>query len=516
MENNDLFGVPQTQPLRKKPVKWCLSTNQLNLMYMLSAGLIMSPKGFGKKYYADVLNIFPGWIPLFADAIPKEVINISTIEANHLKPCALIINLASLRGRVLAISRDGSAREVEFPDGLDGMEAGLLLPAPLPTSWIETIAFRSKEDKQACERDAQDYANVPVSEFKRVVDLRLLAGSNTVSWPLIGCVPSYRDESPDVALAAGGMMAMLFEFANIGDEAVKACRLAFDGEEAIATSIADPLIRGLYDWREKGGAPTAGDILPRLFWGAIDKVAASRSANDFHNPLDTAFSFLDIVKSSMDEKLKAALTKLSDDLRAISGYAESNITEIFERHTKLFPRVMALFFLRQKSVELLEFRHPLLSENDYVASALLFAARDGWLGLPLNARNQSGLSGAVSHRMAAMAHRLSCTGIDFGPPPPRCIPLRELFAPGVRGWSLKQKEAALILARHNKWDFIHTRISLGKGDYQLIINGCGTHILLPGEVKAVATEVDIKQFFKKLPEAQVPGKIDKKIREMLS
>lgn len=511
MEQTDLFD----KPLRKKPVRWCLSTNHQNLMYMLSAGLILSPKGFGKKYYADVLETFPGWIPLFADAVPKPVINQSASEASHLKPCVATIHLA-VTGPVTAISMDGSVREIAFPDGLTGMEAAILLPAPLPASWIDTIAFQSKKDKQACERDVQEYGNVPLGEYKRKVDSRLLAGSNVGTWPPPnGFAPANRDESPDAALAAGAMMAMLFQLANIGDEAVQSCRLAFDGEAHVAARITDPLIRGLFDWRETGHAPPANDILPSLFWGSVNQVVRSRSAHDRPNPLDTVFSFLDTAKDAMNDKLKAALTRLLAELRAIAGYADSTISEIFERHPKNFSRVMALFFLRKKCAELLAFKHPLLSETDYVVSALIFAARDGWLGLPEDVRAQPGMAAAVSHRMAAMAHRISGTGMDLGTPPSRCIPLRELFAPGARGWSVKQKEAALLLARENKWDFVHTKISLGKGEYQVVINGSGAHILLPGEVKAVATEVDMTQFFNMLPEAPITRKIDQKVRTII-
>jgi hypothetical protein len=126
------------------------------------------------------------------------------------------------------------------------------------------------------------------------------------------------------------------------------------------------------------------------------------------------------------------------------------------------------------------------------------------------------MTAAVSHRMAAMSHRLSGSGLNFGPPPPRCIPFRELFAPGAKGWSVKQKEAALLLARECKWDFVYTRISLGKGDYQLVIDASGAHILLPGEVRAVEMELDKKQFFKKLSEVKISRKLDEKMREILS
>lgn len=515
MENNELFGEPRTQSSLKHPVRWCLATNHLNLMYMLSAGLILSPRSFGKKYYADSLKTFPGWIPLFADMIPKQAMDLSLSEADHLKPCVATLDLSSLRGELMVILRDGEIRKVAFPDELDGNEAVLLIPAPLPTAWIEVISFRSKEDKQSCDREAQEYANVPLNDFQRSLNPRLLAGHMNNKWPLTDFALPDRDSSPDLALAAGGMMAMLFQFANMGDSAVMACRLAFDGAESVAATIRDPLIRAFYDWLKTGIVPPTGDLLPELFWGAVNAVAGLRSSVDGLNPLDAVLSFLDAARAGMDEKHHKALTKLSNELRSISGFADSTITEIFERHSRQFPRAMAMFFLRQRSSDLLEFRHPLLNENDYLAAALLFAARDSWLGLPADVRNQPGMNAAVSQRMAAMAHRLSGAGMDLGAPPPRCVPLREMFAPGAKGWSAKQKEAALHLAHVNQWNCIHTKVSLGKGEYRLLIDGSGTHILMTGEVKAVNTEVDITKFFQRLAETRLSGKVDKKIRDLL-
>jgi hypothetical protein len=84
-----------------------------------------------------------------------------------------------------------------------------------------------------------------------------------------------------------------------------------------------------------------------------------------------------------------------------------------------------------------------------------------------------------------------------------------------KGWSNVQKEAALALARECKWDCIQTRVSLGKGDYRLVVDGGGVHILLVGEAKAVLTEVDRNQFFTALSQTPIPDKLDRKIRDLL-
>ena len=60
--------------LPKMPQEWYLVTNHLNLLYMLSAGLVMEPSGFGEKYYTDSLEDAPGEVPLFSNVIPRKVL----------------------------------------------------------------------------------------------------------------------------------------------------------------------------------------------------------------------------------------------------------------------------------------------------------------------------------------------------------------------------------------------------------------------------------------------------------
>ena len=502
-----------TKSLKDSP-RWLLVTNQLNLMFMLASGLILPPKGFGGKYYKDALADFPGWIPLFADSLPRQVFHAAISEEDYLKPCAAEVNLTALTGRVMAVRRDGSASECAFPEELQGDEAVLLIPAPLPTAWVESIVFRSKEDKSDCERDARDYANVPLSDFKLEVASPLFARASEFVWPPAGLALADRDDSLDIVMASGGMIAMMFQMGNLGEIGMPACRVAFDHEEAIAAAIPDPMIRAMYDWLKTGKTPSSGEVSLKLFWGVIERVARCRS-NREAVPQDAVLDFLDASQKSMEERLRTALARLTDDLRAVSGFADTTITELFQRHPRPLSRVLTLFFLRDKCSALVEFKHPLLTETDYIAAALLFAARDSWLGLSPSLREPPGLNAAVSHRMAAMAHRISGSGLELGAPPRRCMPLRELFSPKDKVWSAKQKAAAIHLARESKWNCLHTKISLGKGDYRLVIDSVGTHILLPGEVKAVIVEPDMAEFFRKLSETRIAGKLDVKVREIV-
>ena len=495
--------------------RWLLVTNQRNLLYMLAAGLVIPPSGFGKKYYQDTLAAYPGWIPLFADVVLESAIEYSISERSHLIPCIVTMNLTALHGKVTVIDSEGVAKEVIFPEGLDGSERILLVPAPLPVHWLTSIAFQTSEKKVACDADAQDFGNVPLLNFKREISARMFTNAKKGQWPPSGALVPEKKVFLGAPFAAGGIMAMLLHLGNNGELSMQACRLAFDSEEDVAHLFPDPLISPLGMWMRTGQLVASSNISNKLFWGAVETVAQSRFSDVPSTPLEAMLSYLESAGEGLDDRMKGALVKLVDDLRTLTSFADSTITEIFERHPKSFSRVMTMYFLREKCADLLAFKHPLLKETDYIVAAILFAAREGWLGLPLHLRNFSGSHASISHRMATMAHRMASTDIDLGLPPPRPRPLRELFLPGPRGWSAAQKDAAVMLARECKWGGIQTRVSLGKGDYRLVLDGSGMHIIIAGEAKAVATEVDREQFLVALASTPISDKQERKVRELL-
>jgi hypothetical protein len=514
--SNDLFDTEDSPGATEPNLKWLFCTNQRNLFYMLAAGLVMSPKGFEKKYYQDSLADFPGWIPLFLNVAPKAVIEQSVSERSHLIPCFAEVNLSSLRGNVMAMKKDGSFTDVYYPDGVDDEINALLIPAPLPVNWLTSIKFQSQEQKSNCESDASDFGNVPLSDFKTEIDEKIFTINSEHMWPPENVVVEDRDIPMDGPFAVGGMMSMLLSMGNLGDAGVASCRLAFDAETEVAKSISDPILSILGVWETIGFSPENIEVTQKLFWGAVDKLIAWRSEGSSGSSLDIILRHLETSGEQLDERMKLALSKLAKDLKNIAGFSDSTITELFERHPKSFSRVMTLFFLREDCTELLEFEHPLLNETDYLSAAILFAARDGWLRLPLELRDLHGLPKAVPHRMAAMAQRMLNTSIDLGEPPKRPVPLLELFAPGPKGWSKSQEATALMMARELKWPCIRTRVTLSKGNYELELDGKGMHILIPGEVKAVVTEIDQEGFYVFLSQQRLTSKHEKKFRNALA
>ena len=498
---------------------WYFVTNQLNLMYMLAAGMIMPPRGFGKKYYEDSLNVVPGWIPLFAGTVPKRVLDTVVKESTNLRPVIVALDLSSLKGRARAVSMNGKIRDIQLPEDLTSLHSSIFVPAPLPTSFIESICFSSKEDKTASEQDATDYANVPLGHFKRGVQKRLFGRAGQVYWSIQENFSEKLNVSMDSFLAAGGMVAMLLNCGNMGDFATLACQIAFDGLSGDGNSILDgTVVQGLDYWMRHGIEPTSNTMSNDLYWGIVNQIVqVDMSAESQLTFKDVLLDFLKEFKEKSDIKYREALFELISDLSALDQFSAKNTTELLESHPREVRRALILFFLRNRCADLIDFSHPLLTEHDYIAAALLFAAREKWIGMPLHMRDHPGLDQAVSHRMAAMAHRVLKTDMNLGSPPPRCLPLRELLTPGPKGWTKMQEDTALCLARDMKWPCISTRIRIGRGEYTFTVDAGGINIYFPGEIRAVGTEIEKEQFFKMMADKRfIDRKNEKQARKILT
>ena len=525
MATADMFGSTGEPASAQAPTAGLLVTNHLNLMYMLAAGMVMPPAGFGDKYYGDTLECFPGWIPLFVGSAPTEAIESTTGEAGHLKPVIVQLDLSRLSGRVMAMVSDG-VEDLDFPHRFTGSERVLLVPAPLPTSWIESITYQSADDKRACEADVKDFGNVPLTDFKRKLGKAQFAKAPGASWPPAAGPPE-RAVPLQPPLAAGGVMAMLALFANLGEQAVRACRVAFDPDDGAPLSAEDhPILAGLGFWMRDGAAalpaPPESErdrvglqnaSQAQLFWKAIERLVAWREAGRRGSAENVLIDHLAAVADGLDPRVQAGVRKLVGTLESLTGLAGGTGSELFERHDTPLAHAMTLFFLRRECVDLYDYASDRLAEPDWLAAAILFGVRDGWMNLPLRLRGGRELSDAVSHRMARLSHRIADTGLDLGEAPPRVRSLRELFGDGST-WRSRERSAALAVARTQKWDCVHTRISLGAGEYRLVVKGGTTSIEVPGEPR-VSPEVDVARFFELLSGARVDHATEAKVRKEL-
>ena len=522
--------LPNGPPLAgAAPRRGRLVTNHLNLMYMLAAGLLLPRSGFGEKYYRDTLDVCPGWLPLFTGPASPAAVDYSIAEAGHLRPCQVVVSLRDCAGPVMVPIQDGVEKR-RWPNEVGGAPL-VFFPAPLPVSAIEVILFPSRDDQKACKARALDVGNVPLADFETRAaggDFKRVSGP---AWPP-SHVPPERPARLEAAQAAGGMLAMLQLLANRdAGEVLKggkplslaASRAAFDPSADPPSFLSGTAAAGLTAWMQSGASPArAGTALPgvdpgdarRLFWGAVDTLAAQSGAEGADVANTRLLEYLGRESLGLDERLRNHVVELRGTLDSLTGLADLTASDLFVRFKTPLPRALSLLFLRSTCADLLAFEHEALTPEDRLAAALLFGARAGWLTLPLSLRRGAAASAAVSHRMAALSHRLTDSGFDLGPAPPRPKLLAERFA---GDWNARQQKAAVELAKAQQWaDCLRTRIKLGMGTYELRVGRGGTEIVFPGEARAVEIEVDRSKFSRRLTADSIDPEHEAAVAEMLA
>ncbi len=519
--------TPKKPRIRQEAaLTWHLVTNHQNMLYMLAAGMVMSPAGFRGKHYSDCLNVYPGWIPLFRDKIkiPEDALSRATAERRHLLPCIASFDLSGLSGPVRMLSRDGRIRDLASPAARKRKDdIAMLVRAPIPTSLLSSINFRSPEDRQAFEGAANDVSNVDLFRCRVAVAESLYAFDTGVGWaatqPQEQLLSDDGDDFPAFGQALGGALAMLYRFANRSDLGLAAFRLATGGarDKDIHLARSDPILAELSNWMNGEAVSGQADTRARLFWGVVRSLVAAKTQEHTQTPVDVALEYLDSQLAILQEsELRPRLERLVADMRGCRGLGAGTITELLERHKGSLSRPLLLFCLRENCTELLEFSNPLLNDAEYVLAGILFGVRDSWLQMPKELRDPE-VSAYVAYRMAVAEH-LRCRD-DFtltSPPGPK--PLRELFtAPGSEGNS-SQNGVALKLAKMCNWnDCVRTRITLAEGDYPDSFERNDLQLVLPGRVVASTEEVEVAIFLRRLGQwPPIDPKIEAEVRKDLT
>lgn len=504
------------------PETGVLATNDRNLMFMLASGLLMPPSGFGGKHYNDTLSAFPGWLPFFVGPEgsvphpPSGAAAESTREARHLRPVLVEVDLRDLGGTVRAHGPDGWI-ERRIEKGAAPEESVLLFPAPLPVSRIRSVVVRSVEEQRAIEGDASDFGNVSFDGLDLKADQARFDSLSDHAWPPADG-PAERSVALWAAQAAGGAMAILNQLANTGELSLETARCAFDSSSGPPD---DALLRVLPDWigRKRG---TGAEMTPRtgqdLFWGAVDRVARYRETGGHNSAAGALAAFYRDAAEAMEGELRTRARAVVSTLESLGGgLGGDTVSTMLVRHPTPTGRAAILFLLRGKSQELFELIRDYrehLKERDRLAAAILFGARDGWLKLPLGLRGSPEFANAVTHRMAALAHRLDGSGCDLGSAPPRVRPLREIFGdPG--NWGPVEEEAALRLAIELEWsDCYRFTVSFDAGSYRLRIEG-GSVCIDCADRPRVDTHLDRDRFFAHLARTRIDADVEAGVRARL-
>lgn len=498
-----------------------LATNHLNLMYMLAAGLIMSPSGFGGKYYHDTLSAFPGWIPLFLTKVFKAAIAESVAEATHLKPSLVEVSLSHLQGPVHVL-REGAIHPIEFPAHITGGEQALLVPSPLPTTLIKGIVFPSQSEVTACNAEVRDYHNVPWTEFPRRPVKTLFARATPHPWPPAGALPN-RDTALHGPQAVGGSLAMLLQVAHRGDQGVNICRSAFGPRASEQHAPSQFLLSGAETWLRDGMAPVelegvehasaAGTAMfqQRLYWTIVDRVIAARDSSPPLPLEDVVLACLDAEAARAPSRLQLKVNTVRDALEDLTGLEGMGIAEMLRKFPTPFSRALTLLFVRPDCSQLLEFKQPMLTEGDWLAAALLCGACTGWQGLPLELRRIPDMAPAISHHMATLAHRGAQSDLAVGLPPARPRPLRELF---MAEWTKQRQAAARQLAQQQGWDCLQTIVEFPDGHYKLQATSGKLRVAMQGE-PAITYELAQEAFLQHFSHDRINDKTEAAARKSL-
>jgi hypothetical protein len=468
-----------------------LVTSHQNMLYMLAAGMVMSPAGFRNKYYADNQDHYPGWIPLFRTKakIPAEAVNYAIHERKHLLPCVAAFDLSGLSGSAQVLSSDGNRKTIKsLPAKMGKDKVAILVHAPLPLTLLSCISFRSFEEQEGFIRLANDVSNIGLSPYQLNHDKSLFP-NNKIIWPPIPQKQTQEqspqkqaqeelpfsssetdplqsqiedieqlhtetgnDVFPAFGQALGGVLAMLYHLANRSHLGVEIFRWAIkpSGDKQNIPHLNDPILTELSHWLKNRQVSENADTRAQLFWGAINALVNSQAQRQPETPIDVILEYLDSQLNQLQEKkLQDRLDRLITDMHNCLDFGGGTITELFERNEGTLSRPLLLFCLREDCSDLLEFTHPSLNDEDYLLVGILFGVRDGWLRIPKEFRDPD-LAAYVTYRMAEVEHRKQGDDLSTDQPPfPK--PLRELFTSPSGEWDSTQEEAAIELASQCDW-----------------------------------------------------------------
>ncbi len=531
---------PKSSPKKKRSQIWHMVTNHQNMLYMLAAGMAMSPAGFRGKHYADTLDTYKGWIPLFRDTktIPASVMAYVTSERKHLLPCIASFDVTSLGGAVQMLSHAGRRRSIPSTvasSRKNTNETALLACAPLPISLLCTLTFRCVEDEDTFRTLAQSLANVDLSSVVIAVDASAFAGDEQSLWPPAGIQNSLSDMSGDTipafGQAVGGVLAMLYYLSHRSNLGLAAFHIATGSacSQDRALMEQDSILAEFGNWIATGRIHEQADTRAHLFWGVAQSLVTAQMHGRAQAPIDVVLAYIeDKIQQLRDTKEGAYLERLSADMRSTLGFGSSTITALFENHKGLLSRSLLLFCLRERCADLLEFSHPLLRDADYIVAGILFGIRDGWLRLPKELRHQD-FAYYVPFAMAKAEHKVHGNSFSVEEPPcPKS--LREYFMTVDGEWNDDNTSLALEMVNAYGWyNCLQTRITLAQNglvdaeqqDTVLPDTFIRTdsEIVVPCKVAKITEEVHPSHFLRRLgqwPPVSVPFTEEKKTRRKSS
>ena len=377
--------------------RWYMPTNTDNLRMIIAQGLISSPKGF-TKYYSDVLELFPGYVPLFRNRIQPDILDSVVSEVEGLTPCILEFDLNKIEGLAKTISNsqliDISIREVDNENN-----DILLLLAPIPISCISKVIFKTNADKKAFEDDAELYSNVPINTLKlhhTKTDQKLFVSKSDITdYPIVKLKSMEFNTSNNTnynkIYAFGGMLINMFYFAKNGTISNKVFSSCDSGEKISVYDDLSYIVDYFYN-SEKS------ENKNHLYNSIVDVAVRSK---DFKEGI---IEFLESDSKTVN---------MANKLKTFEAISDKPVSEEFSDAKTLLGKVLLMLFHRENTEALMEYNLDIFTEEDYLTFAVLFGIRDKFIKVPKFLRESGDLQNFISVKMANYAHENLNSQIKF-------------------------------------------------------------------------------------------------------
>ena len=375
-----------------KTNRWLLPTNTINMRMIIAQGLIASPNGF-KKYYTDVLDILPGYIPLFKNEIQTDILNYCISERDNLTPCIMEIDIKDITGKVNIINDDNELISIDIEDIDENINIIFVL-APLSFICIKQLLFASDTDKKQFIDDASNRSNVILGDLSlqsRSADKKVFQHQNsTLDDISIDRIKNIQIDLKEVdykkVYSFGGMLFNLFYYGKNGylsNNTFHTC--ASFNHTAMDDKDISLILNLFFNNNESSEIETTEKIYSNLIKVATNNKEFKESVIDF---------LLD------DDKTKT----FANRLQAFETKSEKPISEEFKEAKTNLGKLMLMVFLRDDTDSLIDYPAEIFNEKELLSFAILFGIRDGFMKVPAFIREFKGLQNFISLKMAQFVH----------------------------------------------------------------------------------------------------------------
>ncbi|MCZ7558541.1 MAG: FWWh domain-containing protein [Bacteroidia bacterium] len=163
-------ATPDT-PLFESGNRLFFVTNRMNLIQVLSTGLIRPREAYG-KYYPDLLELFPGSVPLFHGGFPKSLLQMVSDRERGIFPVLIEIDSTQLSAAGKRMQIGNNLCIFEGNTQVSGDILVEIVEAPIPIAAVVQLWFVKQDDLEDFE--ARDFPNVLASPQTGVSETLLL------------------------------------------------------------------------------------------------------------------------------------------------------------------------------------------------------------------------------------------------------------------------------------------------------------------------------------------------------